>query len=177
MIDMYPFVRYCIIFYCFIILAVACNNVNRNDIATFKVIDFTNDSGWETAYSCKIDSIGNLIFAMGRWNKTFYVGKLSKRQLSTIDSFYSATPFNTFDSVYTDTPTDLSTVQIVILNNNKSKRFYIYGDKEPKELRVFIDYLRSIESNVMLAKKDSTIEFESRKGLYQVPPPSHAKKQ
>lgn len=167
---MKSFAKYCVLYFFFSSIPAACNNSLSDKIATFRMIDFTYDSGGAVAYSYRVDSLGHLIVAMGRWHQTFYIGKLNNRQLSSLDSCYSLTPFNTFDSIYNERAGDLSTAQIVISDTKGSLKFQVYGNVEPKGLKSFIYYLRSIGSGVRLTEIDTTIEFESRKGLNQIPP-------
>jgi len=147
------------------ILLFSCNHVSEDKIVfkTVSAIDYTFDSGWKEAYSIKINSDGSCIVGEGRQQIQYYVGQLSEINIRRLDSAIKSIPFKQYDSSYVEDVVDQSSYKFFITGVNQDTTIkFVYGNKAPRLLNDLSNTLRGIKEALLLTKKDTVINFNSR---------------
>lgn len=135
----------------------------------FDKLDFTFDNGWKESYSLSINKTGSMLVGIGRWNKKYYVTKISESELISLDSLVMNLPFEKYDTVYRTNIVDQASYKIVIPNTqsaNKNQSIFVYGNNAPVLIDQLCNKIKIIKENAVLESIDTTVSFLSERNFY-----------
>lgn len=144
-----------------ILLTLGCATGKEKDASHFVEIDFTYDSGWQVAFSMKVDKGGAAFLGDGRWDKKFYTGTLSPSQLVTLDSLVNQNPLKDYEGCYTSDKEDQSSFQIVLKDSKEAVSVYSYGGAAPSAVEAYCRKLRQLREDITFEPKDTAVDFKS----------------
>lgn len=152
-----------------LLLLLSCNSSDqvKKALSSFKVIDYTYDSGWKDAFSIRIGYDGKCVIGDGRWNMKYYTTQLSLENIQRIDSMVQNIPFEQYDSFYREDVVDQASYKLVLIGVNRDTTIkFVYGRTAPGPLNDFSNYLRLLKDKSNLIEKDTSIGFISRRNFF-----------
>ena len=110
-----------------------------------------------------------MLVGIGRWNKKYYVTKISESELISLDSLVMNLPFEKYDTVYRTNIVDQASYKIVIPNTqsaNKNQSIFVYGNNAPVLIDQLCNKIKIIKENAVLESIDTTVSFLSERNFY-----------
>ena len=143
----------------FLIQFYSCSSSNKNRPIEYFILDYSNDDGFASNYSVKIDNEGLVSL---KKDETCFTGQLSKLELNYIDSLMKVTKDSVKQKQFLSDKTDQNISKLLIKTKYENHSYLVYGNNCPNVLSdIFIFLKNQIEPKRVLQKSNCNDKFES----------------